>query len=103
MNSIEENVIIKRVDSFHVDITFPLDCKPKEYYEIWHGEELKRIKIPPGVQGTTVRFKMIRLDKKVDDVGNSLEIEGEIPHSERNFICFDFSSICGSIDDTFES
>lgn len=57
----KEQPIVKRVDSFHVDVTFPLECKPDQYFEILHDDELKRIKVPNGQEGKTVRIKLIRL------------------------------------------
>lgn len=58
----DDQPIVKRVDSIHVDVTFPLNCKPDQYFEIMHDEEMKRIKVPKGQEGKTVRIKLIRLN-----------------------------------------
>jgi hypothetical protein len=55
----DKQPIVKHVDSMHVDVTFPLECKSGQYFEIMHDEELKRIRVPKGQEGKTVRIKLI--------------------------------------------
>mmetsp|Transcript_2751 Transcript_2751/g.5138 ORF Transcript_2751/g.5138 Transcript_2751/m.5138 type:complete len:95 (-) Transcript_2751:148-432(-) len=55
----EDALSFNRVDSMHTDIHIPLSCKSGDDLLIEHDGQQKKIKIPSGQQGKTIRVRMV--------------------------------------------
>jgi len=69
----EEEIKITRVDSLHVDIDIPHSCQSGELIAVDHEGETKRIKVPKGSRGESIRVRMTK-SERTDDSGNILDM-----------------------------